>query len=357
MFFLKSKTALTLILILSSLYSIALAASRTQDSKSMRISGETKYSPHTLVRLKAENVPAKSAIKWRVLPSLGVQRATTPKEILEFAAKPGKYEVELLAISINGEAIELQEATTAVEIEGCHPMPPAPPSPPTPPNPKPPSPGTRDTLNAIGKIQFGNAGCTATVIWPQRSDGRWDLLTAAHCVQSVGQVGKFQLRNGREFQVKVVDVQRGPDCAWLVTTKPEDALPYAVLAKSNPPTGVAVWHAGFGIDKPGNREDGIVTSGESSQGQISFTLSVSSGDSGGGIVRTDTDEIVSTVCCTQQRGVKTTMYGASTLRINQHRIGVEAILGNWWNPIDLPIVWTPNVGVQKEPSKFPMEKR
>lgn len=65
----------------------------------IRIDGETKYKPHALVRLKAEGVDAKAAILWRVHPSKDVQRATSPRGVLEFAAHPGTYEVELLVIS------------------------------------------------------------------------------------------------------------------------------------------------------------------------------------------------------------------------------------------------------------------
>lgn len=57
----------------------------------IRIAGETKYKPHSLVRLKAENADPKAAVLWRVYPSKDVQRATTPRGVLEFAAHPGTY--------------------------------------------------------------------------------------------------------------------------------------------------------------------------------------------------------------------------------------------------------------------------
>jgi hypothetical protein len=52
----------------------------------IRIGGETKYKPHSLVRLKAEGVDAKAALLWRVYPSKDVQRATSPRDLLELLA-------------------------------------------------------------------------------------------------------------------------------------------------------------------------------------------------------------------------------------------------------------------------------
>jgi hypothetical protein len=47
------------------------------NAEPIRIGGETKYKPHSLVRLKAEGVDAKAALLWRVYPSKDVQRATS----------------------------------------------------------------------------------------------------------------------------------------------------------------------------------------------------------------------------------------------------------------------------------------
>ncbi|MGL6097132.1 MAG: hypothetical protein ACRC7O_15210, partial [Fimbriiglobus sp.] len=162
----------------------------------VRIAGETKYAPHALVRLKAEGVDAKAALLWRVHPSTGVQRATAPRGVLEFAAPPGTYEVELLAIASVDGTLTVEEARATVEIAACEPKP----------NPKPdPKPdGTKpDAAAALGKIRFGNAGCTATVIGPRRADGKWDVLTAAHCVNGEGQRGTMTLKDGRSFAITV----------------------------------------------------------------------------------------------------------------------------------------------------------
>jgi len=277
------------------------------------IQGETAYTAFSLVRLHAVQVDAKAGILWRVHPALGVQKATSPRGILEFAAPPGVYEVELLAISQDDGIIRVDEARSRVTIASVAPMPPMP-------MPPPDSPGGRlDPPKALGRIRFGNAGCTATIIGPRRSDGRWDVLTASHCMNGVGSRGTFVLQDGRSLNVRVQVHQRKADIAWLVTEDAHTQLPYANLSTSNPPVGTAVWHAGYGVDQPGNREDGQVSAIENSDGQLRFTLSVSSGDSGGGIFRADTNEVVSTVCCTSGLARKVSMWGGSAERAKQLR--------------------------------------
>jgi len=315
----------------------------------IRIVGETKYKPHSLVRLKAEGVDAKSAIIWRVYPSQGVQRATSPRGVLEFAAHPGTYEVELLAITNTDGVLSVDEARVSVTIESCTQVPPKP-------DPKPPGDGKLDPVNALGRIRFGSAGCTATVIGPRRPDGRWDVLTAAHCVSGVGARGTMALKDGRSFGLRVVAYHRTPDVAWCVTDDVVADLPYALIATKNPEPGTAVWHMGYGVDKPGNREDGVIAEGENAQGQLRMILSVSSGDSGGGIFRADTNELVSVVCCTSGMGRRVSMWGCSAEVARRTRpkttddddeegwVPVPIPLRPWlteledeWQPVPIPI--------------------
>jgi hypothetical protein len=312
-------------------------------SAEVKIVGDTKYKSHSLVRLRAEGVDAKAALLWRTHPSKDVQKATAPRGVFEFAAHPGAYEVELLVISQSADGLKVEESRVTVEIESCSPTPPKP-------DPKPPGgDGKLDPVAALGRIRFGSAGCTATVIGPRRSDGRWDVLTAAHCVNGVGQRGTMSLKDGRSLGIKVVARQSGPDVAWCVTEDVVDALPYALVAEANPLPGTPIWHMGYGVDKPGNREDGTVTGGENSNGQLRMSLSVSSGDSGGGIFRTDTNEVISTVCCTSGVGRQVAMYGASTEAIRRTR-PTNVTVDEEWTPIQIPLVeeavaplvgWTP----------------
>ena len=54
-----------------------------------------------------------------------------------------------------------------------------------------------------------------------------------------------------------------------------------------------------------------MTAGPDSNGQLQFRLSVSSGDSGSGIFRADTGEVVGVVCCTSGLGVNAAMWGGA----------------------------------------------
>jgi hypothetical protein len=322
----------------------------TVHADTIRIVGETKYKLHSLVRLKAEGVDAKAAIIWRVYPSKDVQRATSPRGVLEFVAHPGTYEVELLVITNIDGALSVEEARVSVTIESCAPVPPKP-------DPKPdpkPGDGKLDPVNALGRIRFGSAGCTATVIGPRRPDGRWDVLTAAHCVSSVGARGTMTLKDGRSFGLRVVAHHRTPDVAWCVTDEEIANLSYALIAAKNPEPGTAIWHMGFGVDKPGNREDGTIAERENAQGQLRMVLSVSSGDSGGGIFHADTNELVSVVCCTSGMGRRVSMWGCSAEVARRTRpkatdddeawVPVPIPLRPWltelddeWQPVPIPI--------------------
>ncbi|MFO0876502.1 MAG: trypsin-like peptidase domain-containing protein [Gemmataceae bacterium] len=146
---------------------------------------------------------------------------------------------------------------------------------------------------------------------PRRADGRWDVITAAHCTGNVGSVGEITLKTGQRYKVHVLHRATGPDITWMVLDGTPDTLPYAMVATSAPSSGTKVWHMGYGVDRPGNREEGTVTGGPAANGQLSFRLSVSSGDSGSGIFREDTGELVGVVCCTTGMGRQVTMYGGA----------------------------------------------
>jgi len=315
----------------------------------IRIVGETKYKPHSLVRLKAEGVDPKAGIIWRVYPSKDVQRATSPRGVLEFAAHPGTYEVELLAITNTEGALSVEEARVSVTIESCAPVPPTPPKP----DPKP-GDGKLDPVNALGRIRFGSAGCTATVIGPRRSDGRWDVLTAAHCVSGVGARGTMTLNDGRSLGLRVVAHHRTPDVAWCVTDEEIADLPYALIAAKNPEPGTPIWHMGFGVDKPGNREDGVIAEGENAQGQLRMILSVSSGDSGGGIFRADTNELVSVVCCTSGMGRRVSMWGCSA-EVAQKTRPKATDDEEGWVPVPIPLrPWLAELDDEWQPVPIPI---
>lgn len=329
-----------------SLFAIAVLALAplASGAEPVRIAGETRYKPHSLVRLKAEGVDAKAALLWRVYPSKDLQRATGPRGVLEFAAHPGTYEVELLVITSADGVLSVEEARTSVTIESCTPVPPKP-------DPKPPE-GKPDPEAALGRIRFGTAGCTATVVGPRRPDGKWDVLTAAHCVSGVGAKGTLTLPDGRTLVLRVVAHHAGPDVAWCVTDEAVADLPFAALADKNPAVDTPVWHKGYGVDRPGNREEGTVAEAENGQGQLRMLLSVSSGDSGGGIFRADTNELVSVVCCTSGMARRVSMWGCSAEVARRTRPKPAADADEAWVPVPIPICkdgkresrldWTPH---------------
>lgn len=216
-----------------------------------------------------------------------------------------------------------------------------------PPATPPPPPVKPDTLAAIGRIQLGNSGCTATIIGTKRADKRYWVLTAAHCIADVGQRGAMRLRDGREFGISVLAFDRRADCCWMLTDPTEEVYPHAAIAVQAPQPGEKIWHAGFGVHVPSNREEGVVVAGPNGDGQIQFKLSVSSGDSGGGVALNANGEIVSCVCCTTAKGVYADVWGASPESCR--RLRPEANVLDSWTPLDIPLKAV-------VPTKMPAEK-
>lgn len=204
---------------------------------------------------------------------------------------------------------------------------------------------------AIGQISFpmangrGSAGCSATIIFPALADGRYLVLTAAHCVEGTASVGRMKLRSGKTFAVEVASKDKEADCCWLRTVEPQKGLPTARLAATLPVKGDKVLHAGFGVDVPGNTEYGEVVEPDNGAGQSQFLLSVSHGDSGGGIALNSKGEIVSCVCCTSRLNGKGAMWGANVKAI---RKAIPKLNTNaWeWEPVEMPIRELPSISAK-----------
>lgn len=286
----------------------------TADDVAPSIVGPSSVAPYKLARFRAAGVPKGAAVLWSVSPRKGVDVATTAGDVLEFVAPPAVYEVELTVIASADAGLNARRFYAEVTVgEGK--------APPPPPPPAEPKAGKLDPVQALGRVQFGNSSCTATVIGPRRADGRWDVLTASHCMSGVGAKGTLHTKSGKALPVRVVVHQKRPDLAWLVTADPVDELAFANVAAANPAVGVKMFHQGYGVDRPGNREDGTVTNSENGDGQTQFRLSVSPGDSGGGMLRADTLELISTVCCTTRLAGTGDVWGASVRSIRAARPG------------------------------------
>jgi hypothetical protein len=152
--------------------------------------------------------------------------------------------------------------------------------------------------------------CSGTIVGPRRADGRWHVVSAAHCFTRVGEPVQILTRDGVSVQATVSAINRSADCAILITEH-YDELPFALVAESVPAIGSAVWHGGYGVHLPGNRESGTLLAGEDANGQLRYRLSVSSGDSGGGIIADADGRLLSPVCCTTRLAGVGDVWGAS----------------------------------------------
>lgn len=310
------------LLIAASLAVAAAPLTLTVEGEPLAIIGPDAAPSCSLVKLEAKGVAKDAAYRWRVVPEDGVQKADTAPHLLQFTAKDGTYAVDLLVVRLEGGAPRIYEATKKVVVGGS----------------PDPGPGpTKDIRAAIGRVRFGNAGCTATVVHPRRPDGRWDVVCAAHCVSDVGQTGAIELKDGRTVALVVTVIDRRADISWFATvSKTIDSLPSAILATSTPPPGTPISHSGYGFDQPGNEEHGTVAGPLTPDGQLPCDLSVSSGDSGGSIYRRDNKEIVATVCCTTRIAGFARMYGGGCVRAGQLRPRGEVAELLEWHPCPIP---------------------
>ena len=208
-------------------------------------------------------------------------------------------------------------------------------TPATPTQPVPPPAQVARPSEAIGKIQIGTFGCSATVMMPRLPSGEYDVSSAAHCVPQGFKNGIMRLDNGKQFGIVLLAIDRESDCAWFRTVGDVGELPACHLADSLPAVGDPVWHQGYGEHQPRNREDGIVVAPSTGKGQSQYRISVSSGDSGGGIICDKTGKLLSTVCCTTHRNVKGDVWGCNveSLKRLRPKTNVNALE---WSPIDIP---------------------
>jgi len=194
-----------------------------------------------------------------------------------------------------------------------------------------------DPWNAICKVTMRGGYCSGTIVGPRREDGRWNIVSASHCFMNVGESVLITTRNGITFNARVAALNRKCDAAILVS-EPIEVVPYALLAEENPIVNQKVYHGGYGVHIPGNREEGVVVNEEDSNGQICYYISVSKGDSGGGIMLDENDNLLSPVCCTTHLNTKGYVWGASPRMLNKMIKNPTQYAGNdSIKPIELPI--------------------
>lgn len=237
---------------------------------------------------------------------------------------------------------------------GCPgaPAPQPPPGPPPGPQPPPAPPGQNpDPVQATVQQRFGSSGCSACLTNIKDQQGRVLVLTAAHCTGGPGSRGEVRLKDGRIYPVEVLVRQTRPDISVMLVNTTE-TLPYARLAAENAPAGTRIWHVGYGVDRPGNRESGTVTDPNTNEGQTQMRLAASSGDSGSPIFREDSGEQMSIVCC----GSGQALWGANVQSI---RSAIDQALKRSldiplfdWQPLPLPEKAARGNGVWADPDPW-----
>lgn len=181
----------------------------------------------------------------------------------------------------------------------------------------PPEVPAADPREAICRLVMTNGFCSATIVNPQRPDGSYAVVSAAHCISRSGEAVRLVLRNGSEVKATVVRFDRKSDVAILRTVPVVVKLPYLRIAESSPAVGTKIFHSGFGVDTPGNVEEGSLVAGPNANGQVVYRLSVSPGDSGGGIVANGRNELLSPVCCTDALSRLGNVWGGSPEEIRR----------------------------------------
>jgi hypothetical protein len=283
----------------------------------LAISGPTKAEPYRLVELVATGDTAERALLWDVTPEEAVDVREMPGGKLVFVGPPGSYRIKLRAIRMKDNVMSVETARHSISIG--NPVTIQPPKQSAPPSSFVPSAGGKiDAMQALSAIRFPSErpgysnACTATVVNPQMKDGRWRVLTAAHCVPGLGQRGTLTTKDRtRTLAVTVAKYDKRSDLAWLLTDEPAEGLYSAELAEDNPAFATSVWHAGYGVDRPESVEGGQVKRGEDRNGRLTFVLPVSQGDSGGGVFRRDNNKLVSVVCCVPTYAPNLETYGGS----------------------------------------------
>lgn len=142
---------------------------------------------------------------------------------------------------------------------------------------------------AVGRLTCGRCNGSATVLGPRRPDGRWHVVTAAHCLTGVphapvpgGLVAWLHLKDGRSVSLRVVGVDPRCDVAVLATRLPWKDLPHAVQAAEPPKEGDRLWHCGYSPYAKGKTRPLVVAGGRFVDA-TPFSGEVGHGDSGGGV--------------------------------------------------------------------------
>lgn len=145
----------TLTVLLVGLASTSVCGQQVTVPARPEVVGSLVYEANKLVRLQIKNMPEDATLLWKISPP-NFDRATTPEDLLEFAAAPGVYDVEATVMWIDGKKVRATVLNTKVKIGVPSPNPPTP-GPPNPPNPPVPDP-TDDLTKEVTRLYNADTG-------------------------------------------------------------------------------------------------------------------------------------------------------------------------------------------------------
>lgn len=187
------------------------------------------------------------------------------------------------------------------------------------------------------RISHGNSGCSATVIDRHRDTGAYILVTAAHCVSGERSRVSVHVPSMGTITGYVVAYDRQRDAAVIETTPTDYTLYASRVSTTRRPLGRRVWHIGYGVDRPGNREAGTIIGYDDTSSQYMSDVSVSSGDSGSGVHDADDDTVCGTVCCVVSSGGRRwTQFTDISVHMRIYSDMVYSV--DRWNPVDIPTI-------------------
>lgn len=258
--------------------------------------------PYKLVDLAPPAAVEGAAYLWDVVPEDVADVRELPGGRLILTGPPGRYALKLRAVTMAEGKLAVQTTRYVVTINGAVAPPPRPPD-------KPPAvpEGRLDPMRARVRLSVPaeggrSYGCSGTVIRPRQPGGKWQMLSAAHCIPGGKTEGTIRTTDDRSFRVRLLVADRRADIAWFEILEPPADLWYADLAREVPAVGTPIWHAGYGVDRPGNTERGTIRRGERADGMIEMDISTSSGDSGTGFFHDKNGQVVAVLYGVQWEG-------------------------------------------------------
>lgn len=260
---------------------------------------------------------------WETM-RINALKLPTPERVRAYAEIIRRLTVQIAAAT-HGAAVFLAVtafATTADARPRRHWYQPPPPqfhpAPPTTPSPPPPENETHArTRAATVAVLQAHASGTGTNIDDPDDPNRDYVVTANHVVDRTNEPVTITDAEGRKSRGRVIARDKDADLALIQVEPPRPNRTVATIAAAPKPIGTAIYHHAHGMHRPQNLETGTVRTTYRTDGQDTFTLSVSAGDSGGGIFDAETGELVAVIAATTAKNRDAIVFAGNALRIHQ----------------------------------------